>query len=618
MRRFCWIAVLVVAAIGSLPGILPAQEETSPFSGKKVVGFEPSKNDKVQTARRLMSAQRFQDAANILESVYESDPANDLVLNLLRTCYDQSKQYEKAELLARRVLEKQPGNFGQRMYLAELLVRMNRVSEALVEFDQAQASFNQSGPIEAAGYLRTLIGSLIRCELDSVALVRIEQARAKLGDPTLFAAERGSIYEKRQQYGEAVKEYLPSLMQDSTVDALLTEKRLTALLDFGGSSTQVEQMLKKVADSTSSIRVMTLLSDHFLKAGKFDEAFAYCLRQDSLEGLSGLPLVTFAKSCQERHCWSQVIRMTDIIIKQHPEAAFVADALLQKARALAELGQPEAAADVYNQLAGQTDNYQLRGEAVYGLGVLYSEYLHDYDKALIYYDSVIAYYPRGQRLIMSRKMVPLCNLHLGRLIEARELLGELSRGRLPEDLQEETAYMTGLVEFFDKKFDTAEVIFRKLMVDFPQGFFVNDALGLVFSISQAKDAGSALDEYSQARYALYRGQTDSSRTYLLALAGGQPPILGDLALYELTHLELRRADSTAALGFIDRLDKEQPDSYYRPLGLKLKADILAQSGRDLKQAVELYRVLLENYSEYPFAREVRDRLRELDARVPAS
>jgi tetratricopeptide (TPR) repeat protein len=618
MRRFCWVVVLAVAAAWSLPSILPAQDTSSPFSGKKVIGFEPSKNDKVQTARRLMSSQRFQDAANILETLYDSDPTNDQILNLLRICYDQSKQYEKAELLARRVLEKQPDNFGQRIYLAELLVRMSRLPEALAEYDQAQTSFSQFGPIEAAGYLRTLIGSLIRCELDSVALARIEQTRIKLGDPTLFAAERGSIYEKRQQYDEAVKEYLPPLTQDSTVDARLAEKRLVALLDFDGSSAQVEQMLKKVADSTASIRVMTLLSDHFLKAGKFDEAFSYSLRQDSLEGHSGLPLVMFVQSCQERHCWSQVIRMTDILIKQHPEAAFVADALLQKARALAELGQPEAAAGVYSQLAEQTDNDQIRGEAVYGLGVLYSEYLHNYDKALIYYDSVITYYPHGQRLVMARKMIPLCKLHLGRLIEARELLGELSQGRMPEDLQEETAYMTGLVEFFDKKFDTAEVIFRKLMVDFPQGFYVNDALSLVFAISQAKDAGSALDEYSQASYALFRGQIDSSRTCLLALADGQPPVLGDLALYELTHLELRRADSTAALGFIDRLDKEQPDSYYRPLGLKLKADILAQSGRDLKQAVDLYRVLLENYSEYPFAREVRDRLRELDSRVPAS
>jgi hypothetical protein len=32
----------------------------------------------------------------------------------------------------------------------------------------------------------------------------------------------------------------------------------------------------------------------------------------------------------------------------------------------------------------------------------------------------------------------------------------------------------------------------------------------------------------------------------------------------------------------------------------------------------LYRVLLENYAEYPFVREVREKLRELDSRVPAS
>ena len=77
-----------------------------------------------------------------------------------------------------------------------------------------------------------------------------------------------------------------------------------------------------------------------------------------------------------------------------------------------------------------------------------------------------------------------------------------------------------------------------------------------------------------------------------------------------------RADTGAALVALERLATEYPDSYYRPLGIKLKADLLAGSGNDLKQAAELYRYLLENCSEYPFTREVREKLRDLDTRLP--
>jgi hypothetical protein len=92
--------------------------------------------------------------------------------------------------------------------------------------------------------------------------------------------------------------------------------------------------------------------------------------------------------------------------------------------------------------------------------------------------------------------------------------------------------------------------------------------------------------------------------------------LGDLALYEVVEMELKRADTSAALAAIERLVQEYPDSYYRPLGIKLKADLLAGSGDNVSQATELYRFLLENCSEYPFTREVREKLKELDARRP--
>ena len=618
MTRFGGILVVCATALLSMTATVSAQESTSPFEGKKTIGFEPSSGDKLQMARRLIGSQRYQEAADLLETIYQSDPDNDQVQNLLRACYDQSKQYPKAELLARKMLEKQPTNFGLRIYLAETLVRMSRLEEALSEYDRAAATFERSAPIEANSYLRGLVRSLVANDLDSVALTRIDQARMKTGDATLLAAERGGIFEKRQQYRQAVSEYLPPLLRDTTTEARQAERRLVAMLEFEGSAAQVEPMLKDVADSTSSVRIMTLLADHFMKAGRFDEAFSYCLRQDSLEGGSGIPLLMFARSCQDRRAWEQVVRMADIILQRKSGGEFTTDASLQKARALAELGRPEEAAEVYRQLAAGTDNPQVRGDAVYGLGVLASNYLHDYESALTFYDSVVANYPRGQQYIYARKEIPICHLRLGHTEEARTGLSALLKSRLSEEIQEEVVYLTGLAEFFDKKYDTAEAIFRKLIVDYPKGFYVNDALGLVLTISDAKTAGPALDQYSEARYAAFQGNTASARVSLVTLAGDSTSVLADLALYELTRLELAAADSTAAAGFVDRLDREHPESYYRPLGLKMKADMQVQSGRDLKQAMEIYRVLLENYSEYPFAREVREKLRDLDSRVPAS
>ena len=102
----------------------------------------------------------------------------------------------------------------------------------------------------------------------------------------------------------------------------------------------------------------------------------------------------------------------------------------------------------------------------------------------------------------------------------------------------------------------------------------------------------------------------------MEIADGTPPILGDISLFRLIDLELDRADSTAALGAIERLAVEHPDSYYRPLGLKLKADMLIDSPETKAEARELYRILLENHPEYPFVREIRDKLRRFEESEP--
>jgi tetratricopeptide (TPR) repeat protein len=608
------MTILTVALPLLLAAFVPvvAQEGQSPFAGKKVIPLQPTNVDKVVLARKLVAAQRYQEAADLLEVLYETDSDNSLLLNLLRTCYDQLQQFDKAEMLMRRIIQKDPQSVGNRLYLAELLVRLNRDSEALEVYDQVEAMIGNGDPTR----LILLINSMITSGLDKPVLERIDRAREKFGNPLLFNIELGGILEKQQDYRGAVLEYLAPLLQDTTEDANRAERRLLALLDFETSSAEVESLLKNVADSSSGHRAMRLLTEHYLKAERFDDAFAYALRQDSLEGRSGVPLLTLARRCGERHLWPQVVKMTDFILQRYPDKRYQTEVSFTRAQALAELGRADEAVQVYQRLAEQTDDQQVRADAIYGLGVLYSEYLDDCERALIYYDSVLNDFPRGRGYLMSCKAKSLCHIRLGYLDQARTLLDQLLKSRLPDDFREEVEFFQGLVEFFDQKYDTAQFMFRKLTVDFPNGLYVNDALRLVLALDDGKVLGSTLDDFSAARYAQFRGENDSALVRLYALADAKPQALGDLALYEVVEMELKRADTSAALAAIERLVQEYPDSYYRPLGMKIKADLLVGSGDNVSQATELYRFLLENCSEYPFTREVREKLKELDARRP--
>ena len=607
--------VLLVALVLSVSGSfssLCAQEEQSPFSGKKVVELKQSDRDKVAMARRLIASQRFQEAADLLETYYETDPDDRLVLNLLKTCYEQLRQYPKAEILLRRMIEKEPRSIGHRLSLAEVLVKLDNEPEALKAYDEVTAMVRGTDPTRLVVVLR----SLIQSGLDDEALARIDEARISFGRANLFAVERGGILESRRQYRAAAMEYLPLLSPDSSIEAGRGEKRLMALLAFEESASEVEELLVASIDSTSGPRTIRLLSDHFLKAGRFDEAFAYVMRLDSLEGGSGLPLLGFMRRCEERRQWSKVVRIAEILLQQHPGSRFETETSFQNARALAELGRAEEAIGIYARLFERVDEPQTKADALYGQGVIHFEYLHDYDRALIYFDSVIDHYPRGRSYVYARKTVPMCHLHRGRLDAARRSLLRMSVMSLPEDIREEVDFHIVLIDFFSSQYDSAETALRKLMVDYPRGYYVNDALRLVLAIGEAAEARETLDDYSAALFLQYRGVTDSARTRYYAIADRESAVLGDLVLYKLIDLELERADSAAVIEVVDRLDREHPESYYRPLGLKIKADLLAGAAETMQQARELYRSLLEQYPEYPFAREVREKLRALEREPP--
>jgi TolA-binding protein len=204
---------------------------------------------------------------------------------------------------------------------------------------------------------------------------------------------------------------------------------------------------------------------------------------------------------------------------------------------------------------------------------------------------------------------------LGDLAEARAGFTALTRERLPEEAQEEARYYLGLIAFFEKQYDSASLEMSRLMIDFPRGYYVNDAISLSMVMSAAENSTEALDPFAEALLYQTRGIPDSTRTRLQAVADQPGGRLADIALYELARLELGLGDSTATLTAVDHLITDHPDSYYVPMGMKIKADICAGQFARRQEAREIYLQLLEGYPDYPMATEVRQRLRSLEAQL---
>jgi uncharacterized protein Smg (DUF494 family) len=99
---------------------------------------------------------------------------------------------------------------------------------------------------------------------------------------------------------------------------------------------------------------------------------------------------------------------------------------------------------------------------------------------------------------------------------------------------------------------------------------------------------------------------------LIDLAADDSAALTDIAYLKLAGIEFDRGDTASALNWIADLLNAQPESYFVPYALRMKADVLALDIRTREEAVNLYRGLLQHYPNYPFMTEIRRKLKQME------
>lgn len=557
-------------------------------------------------ARKLMGEQQFEGAAAVLETLYEDYRHNENLYRLLTSCYLQLQQLDKAEELTRRYLETYPGNSVYLIQLAEILARKSDRQGA----EGAYRQMLDALPPSDVQTFEAVIRSMMTAGFSEMAIDVIDDLRAASRDSTAFALERGKTMEEQKRYAVAAREYL-GLLEDSTRRGNEAEKRLLALLEFEGSSSVAEATLLSATGEGAA--VYRLLAMHCLRAERFDQAFEYAILEDSLAGLSGKTLLSFMRTCHERRLFPQAVRLGEYLIKHYPNKPVVIDARYRYAEALAKLGRLAEAIAAYDTIASTFPRIDDKAEALSLIGQICMDQLRDYQRALDYFDSVVQYYPKGLGYLHAMLSRPYCYLKQGDLDDADSLFGQLLGHHLSDEVREEVQYHRALIRFWRKDMDSTNVALNRIIVEYPRGLFVNDVIRLLMVMEDAQEAPELLDGYSQALLAEQMLRYDAATAKLIAIVEAENQALADAALYRLIGLSLARPDSARALVHIRQLEQEYGESYYMPFGLKIKADIRAVDPETAEEAKEIYRLLLEQYPNYPFIPEARNRLRELES-----
>ena len=584
------------------------QNSVTPQKQNQFGNSNNSDSDNFTMIHQLLAQGAYISAANMLESMYELRPDERNIVNLLYICYTELKAYSKAEMLLLRQLEKNENDYLFQFQLLEVYQKTAVDSSVNKQIDNILSRF----PGDKDIYLN-IVQVLIRDGYTDKAAELILRAREEFNDKNLYTIHLATLYETRQSYYDAVMEYFRATETDSAT-AVQAERKTAALIRYPLAPEEAARAFVDILDSLpNNLYALKYLSETYIRQGKFSEAFEAVVRIDSVLNKEGRELLGYLRKCRERKLYDQVLMTSEYFERMYPKSQILMNYRSYSAEALRGLGQPYRAIEVYNSIIDSTVNRRDRYTAMYEIGNIYRYDLIDYDSARIIYDSVTADCPYGRIIYMTNLEKANLLLVEGELEKAAKSFAGLVSPLMPEEQLEYLEYTQAMIEFLEKKFESAEVKFRKLLQKYPRGFYLNDALNYSLIIGESfLVVPEVLSEYSEALLFNYRLMPDSMESRFLSIINQPLSPLTGVSCYQLAEFYALNEKNEKAFEVIDKMEKEFHEEYFYPYCLKIKGDIYSSDETNKDKASEIYRLILTDYGNYPFLGEIRKKLQELE------
>jgi len=187
-KTIAFFAFLILLTIPASQAVaqnpISTQNNTGDANPVKII--EKTRLEGIDRANRMMRLGDYEGAAAILETIFEKDPQNIEVKNLLATCYERSKDYSKMLLFLKSRLATEPPGYP--------LYRAVGRTYVLMGFPDSAQSFFYAAVSRAPGNDRAF--STIAEIYHKFGHYRfesefIDSARVLTGNPTLLADRMG-------------------------------------------------------------------------------------------------------------------------------------------------------------------------------------------------------------------------------------------------------------------------------------------------------------------------------------------------------------------------------------------------------------------------------------------
>ncbi len=585
--------------------------------------------NRFRLAKSYEKAHKYDQAIEIYKDLLKTQPWNYKYIMALNNAFISIKDYDSSiKLLSDRV-KQNPNDTNLYALIGKTYYTKGDYEKAFSIWDEALQIVN----VNQVSY-RIVANAAIEMRAFDKAAEIIKRAKEKYADTEMFLFDLANLYTVTMKYEEAVNEYC-SLLISHPQHLALVKSRLIQILGNHGAAETAVKVVNNYFEETGNREFLGLLALIYIQTNEFEKAFEINKKLELEFDGNGTRMYGFAQTVYSENITDIALKAYEFILEHFPDSPIIPNVklgyakTLEKKTVLSYRNSPEnwkplvqkqnynkqdfsRIIESYRELLRYYSNPENIAEIYFRIGLIYKNYLSDYDSSSFYFINCFKKYPLSSYAYK-------CKYELGReFIERkefekaeREFKGIIKEPRADKNLKSSAQFDLSKIYFWRGNFADAIAGLSEISKNLSDDN-ANDALQLSMMITILRQDSLTLLKFAKADMFISLNQLDSAAQILSGLSKKENLLIwNSYAKYNLAVILLAKHKIADAVNLLNELVQDEKPSLVKDKSLFLLGKIYQFGVKDSNKAIEQYQKLLENFPNSLYLDKARDFINSL-------
>ena len=262
----------------------------------------------LRTAKMYEMQKNWDAAISVYNDVLNKNPNNYQTIRSLKALYKKSQRYKEGIKFLIYQISRNPNDIQLNVELGEFYFLDENVEEAKRIWKEGLSTFKNN-----RSYYRVLFSIYSKHSLEKELFQMIENGRLIFNN-SFLSTELGNYYQEREQYKDAMDEYLLSLLNNPGASPSVSRKILI-MSDGIGSKNIIEMKLLENSFNHPN-KILPILSDYYFKHREFKKSYEALLELNNKEIFNSKKWLSFCNSLRKEKAYSHSIKAYQYLLKK--------------------------------------------------------------------------------------------------------------------------------------------------------------------------------------------------------------------------------------------------------------------------------------------------------------